>query len=42
MKIGSSRLTIDQLDRYIAKKEYDKALEAIKKLLVKNPNQLNL
>ena len=42
MKIGSSRLTIDQLDRCFAKKEYDKALEVIKKQLVKNPNQLNL
>ena len=42
MKSGSSRVAIDQLDRYFAKKEYDKALEAIKKQLVKNPNQLNL
>jgi cAMP-dependent protein kinase regulator len=42
MKIGSSRVAIDQLDRYFAKKEYDKALEAIKKQLMKNPNQLNL
>ena len=42
MKIGSSRLAIDHLDRYIAKKEYDKALEAIKKELWKNPSQLNL
>ncbi len=42
MKIGSSRVAIDQLDRYFAKKEYDKALEVIKKQLVKNPNQLNL
>ena len=42
MKIGSSRVAIDHLDRYIAKKEYDKALEAIKKELWKNPSQLNL
>jgi cAMP-dependent protein kinase regulator len=42
MKIGSSRVAIDHLDRYLAKKEYDKALEAIKKELVKSPNQLNL
>jgi len=42
MKIGSSRVAIDQLDRYLAKKEYDKALEAISKQLAKNPNQLNL
>ncbi len=42
MKIDSSRTTIDRLDRFLAKKEYDKALEAIKKELWKNPNQLNL
>jgi tetratricopeptide (TPR) repeat protein len=42
MKIGSSRPAIDRLDRYLAKKEYDKALEAIKKELWKNPDQLNL
>jgi tetratricopeptide (TPR) repeat protein len=42
MKIGSSRTTIDRLDRFLAKKEYDKALEAIKKEIWKNPNQLNL
>jgi cAMP-dependent protein kinase regulator len=42
MKIGSSRTTIDRLDRFLANKEYDKALEAIKKDLWKNPNQLNL
>jgi cAMP-dependent protein kinase regulator len=42
MKIGSSRPAIDRLDRYLAKKEYDTALEAIKKELWKNPDQLNL
>jgi tetratricopeptide (TPR) repeat protein len=42
MKIGSSGVAIDHLDRYLAKKEYDKALEAIKKELWKNPDQLNL
>jgi CRP-like cAMP-binding protein len=42
MKIGSSGSAIDRLDRFLAKKEYDKALEAIKKELWKNPDQLNL
>jgi CRP-like cAMP-binding protein len=42
MKTGSSGPTIDRLDRFLAKKEYDKALEAIKKELWKNPDQLNL
>jgi tetratricopeptide (TPR) repeat protein len=42
MKIGSSGPAIDQLDQYLAKKEYEKALEAIKKELWKNPSQLNL
>ena len=42
MKIGSSRSGIDNLDRYLAKKDYDKALGAIKKELAKNPDQLNL
>ena len=42
MKIGSSRSGIDDLDRLLAKKKYDKALEVIKKALSKNPNQLNL
>ena len=42
MKIGSSGAAIDHLDRYLAKKDYDKALAAIKKELWKNPNQLNL
>ena len=42
MKIGSSRPALDQLDHYLAKKEYDKALEAIKGELFKNPDQLNL
>jgi CRP-like cAMP-binding protein len=42
MKIGSSRSEIDNLDLYLAKKDYDKALEAIKKELAKNPDQLNL
>ena len=42
MKIGSSGATIDRLDEYLAKKEYDKALEAIKKELWKHPSQLNL
>ncbi len=42
MKIGSSRSGIDDLDRYLAKKNYDKAFEVIKKELARNPNQLNL
>jgi cAMP-dependent protein kinase regulator len=42
MKIGSSRSGIDNLDRYLAKKNYDKAFEVIKKELARNPNQLNL
>jgi tetratricopeptide (TPR) repeat protein len=42
MKIGSAGPAIDRLDEYLAKKEYDKALEAIKKELWKNPSQLNL
>jgi len=42
MKIGSSRSGIDNLDRYLAKKNYDKALDTIRKELAKNPDQLNL
>jgi cAMP-dependent protein kinase regulator len=42
MKIGLSRGGIDKLDRYLADKNYDGALAAIKKELWKNPDQLNL
>ncbi len=42
MKIGSSRSGIENLDHYLAKKNYDEALDAIKKELAKNPDQLNL
>jgi cAMP-dependent protein kinase regulator len=42
MKIGSSRSGIDNLDRYLAKKNYEGALEIIRKELAKHPNQLNL
>ena len=42
MKIGSEGAGIDKLDRYLASKDYEKALEAIKKELWKNPDQLNL
>ena len=42
MKIGSSRSEIDNLDHYLAKKNYDKALDTIKKELAKHPNRLNL
>ena len=38
----SSRATLDQLDKYLAKKDYKKALSAIQKELWKNPSQLNL
>jgi CRP-like cAMP-binding protein len=42
MKIGSSRAGKDDLDRLLAKKKYDKALEVIRAALAKNPDQLNL
>jgi tetratricopeptide (TPR) repeat protein len=42
MKIGPSDVGIDKLDQYLAKKDYDRALKAIKKELWKNPDQLNL
>ncbi len=42
MKIGPSGVGIDKLDQYLAAKDYDSALEAIKKELWKNPKQLNL
>lgn len=42
MRIGSSRSGIENLDSYLAKKNYGKALDAIKKELAKNPDQLNL
>ena len=42
MKISSSRSGKDDLDRLLAKKKYDKALEVMKKALAKNPDQLNL
>ena len=42
MKTESSRATLDKLDKYLAKKDYKKALEAIQKELWKNPSQLNL
>ena len=38
----SSRATLDQLDKYLAKNDYKKALSAIQKELWKNPSQLNL
>ncbi len=42
MKIGSSRGGIDRLDRYLAARDYDQALEVLRKELWKNPDQLNL
>ena len=42
MKNESSRSDLDQLDQYLAKKDYKKALDAIQKELWKNPSQLNL
>ena len=42
MKIGSSRSGKDDLDRLLAKKKYDKALEVITKAIAKNPDQLTL
>ena len=42
MKFGFSRPKIDQLDRYLAEKEYDKALEAVAAELRQNPRQFNM
>jgi len=42
MKIGPSRSGADNLDRFLAKKQYDKALKVISQGLAKNPDQLNL
>ena len=42
MKLGSTRAAIDHLDQFLARKEYDKAIDAITAELRKNPDQLNL
>jgi len=42
MKIGLSRSGKENLDRLLAKKQFDKAVEVIQKALSKNPEQLNL
>ncbi len=42
MKLSLSRPRIDQLDRYLTDKAYDKALAAIAAELRRNPRQLNL
>ncbi len=42
MKIGTSRVSIDQLDRLLTQKEYAKALAAIAAELRRRPGQLNL
>ncbi len=42
MRFGFSRPKFENLDRYIANKEYDKALEAVAGELMRNPSQFNL
>lgn len=42
MKLGSRGAAIDNLDQYLAAKDYDKALKAITAELRRNPDQLNL
>ena len=42
MKLGATRAGIDNLDQFLARKEYAKALEAITAELHKNPGQFNL
>lgn len=42
MRFGFSKPRIDQLDRYLANKDYDKALEAVAAELRGNPSQFNL
>ena len=42
MKLKSTRAAIDHLDQFLARKEYDKAIDAITAELRKNPDQLNL
>jgi cAMP-dependent protein kinase regulator len=42
MKIGPTEAAIDKLDRFLAAKDYGKALMAIDAELRKNPDQLNL
>jgi len=42
MKLGFSRPRIENLDRYLADREYDKALAAVAGELRKNPRQFNM
>jgi len=42
VKLPFSRPRIEELDRYIARKQYDKALAAVGHALKKNPRQFNL
>ena len=42
MKLGSNGGGLDNLDRYLAAKDYDKALDVITAELRRNPDQLNL
>lgn len=42
MHLPFSRPKIENLDQYLARKEYDKALAAVVDALKKNPNQFNL
>ncbi len=42
MKLGFSRPRIENLDRYLVDKEYDKALAAVAGELRKNPRQFNM
>ena len=42
MRFGFSKPRIEQLDRYLANKEYDKALQAVAAELRNNPSQFNL
>lgn len=42
MKFGFSRPSIDNLDKYLAQKDYDKALAAVAEELKRNPRKFNL
>lgn len=42
MKLGFGRPRFEHLDRYLARKEYDKALAAVADELRRNPSQFNL
>ena len=42
MRFGFSRPKFENLDRYVANKEYEKALQAVANELMRNPSQFNL